>query len=157
MGYSVSSEEDLAIARAGDRKPDQHFTMSHKDDTTRVGRKKCRKFDGLRDNNRPDYNNYKLMNRAEGDPCTGEGPQELDRVNVLDVRKKALKLNPSDLRAGLEQVIHTNNDKGGRGVPGGELELKRGRFNVKPSPETNQDEQMFHDSTQVGSLTCTRK
>ncbi|XP_023718681.1 proton channel OtopLc isoform X2 [Cryptotermes secundus] len=146
MGYSVSSEEDLAIARAGDRKPEQHFTMSHKDDTKRVGRKKYTRFDGLRDNN-----DYKLKNRTEGDPCTGEGPQELDRVDVLDVRKEVLKLNPSDLRAGLEQVIHKNNNKGGRGASGGELELKRRRFNVKPSPETNQDEQIFQDSTQLSS------
>jgi hypothetical protein len=73
-------------------------------------------------------------------------------MNVLDLRKEALKLNPSDLRAGLEQMIHTNNNKGGRGALEGELDLKRGRFSVKPSPETNQDEQMFQDSTQVSSL-----
>jgi hypothetical protein len=152
MGHSVSSEEDQAIVRAGDRKPGQNFTTPHKEDTKRVGRKKYTRFDDLRDDKRPDYSNYKLKNWAEVDPCTGEGPQELGRV-----RKEALKLNPSDPRAGLEQMIHTNNNKGGRGAPDGKLELKRGRFNVKPSPETNQDEQMFQDSTQVGSLLCNRK
>jgi hypothetical protein len=157
MGHSVSSEEDLAIARADDRKPVKHFTMPHKEDTKRVGRNKYTRFDGLRDNNRPDYSNYKLKNRDEEDSCTGEAPQDLGRVNVLNVRKEALKLNPSDLRAGLEQMIHRNNNKGGRGAQDGELELKRERLNVKPSPEMNQDEQMFQDSTQVGSLVCTRK
>jgi hypothetical protein len=156
MGHSVSSEEDLVAASAGDRKPGQHFTMPHKEDTKRVGGNKYTRFDDLRDNNRTEYSNYKLKNGAEGDPCIAEGLQEFGRANMLDLRKRALKLNPSDLMAGLEQMIHTNNNKGGRGAPEGELELTRGRFNVKPSPETIQDKQMFQHSTQVGSLFCTR-
>jgi hypothetical protein len=156
MGYSVSSEEDLVAASAGDRKPGQHSTMPHKEYTKRVGGSKYTRFDDLRDNDRPDYSNYKLKNWAEGDHCIAEGLQEFRRVNVLELRKGALKSNPSDLRDGLEQMIHTNNNKGGRRAPEGELKLTRGRFNVNPSAETNQDEQMFQDSAQVGSLVCTQ-
>jgi hypothetical protein len=76
---------------------------------------------------------------------------------VLHFRKEAMKLNPSDLRARFEQMIHATNKNGGRGALVGEVEMKRGRFNVKPSPEANQDEQIFQDSTQVSSLVSTRK
>jgi hypothetical protein len=156
MGYLVSSEEDLVALSVSDRKPGQHFAMPHKEDTKRVGRNKYTRFDGLRDNNRPHYSNNKLKNQAEGDPYIGEDLQEFGRANVLDLRKRSLKLNPSNLRAGLEQRFHKNK-KDGRGALEGEVELKSGRFNVKPSQETNQEEQIFQDSTQVGSLVCTRK
>jgi hypothetical protein len=133
FGNSGSSKEDLVAASVGDRKPRTNFIMSDKEDTVLAGETSTRVSMAYETTSDQITAISKWENRTEGNACIGEGLQKFSRVNTLDLRERVVKLNPSDQRAELNQAIHKNNSKNGRGVAEAESELKRGRFNVKPS------------------------